>query len=371
MAVDLPLHRGRGPPQLGSDRPQRGPEAQQVSDHQPLRQGQVPPAPVGLGLLDGGLVRGVPTDPLASLPGHTQDPARGRVRDPLAHQVPVRRLPLSGPRPGPPGKQRLGMSSRGVHRRDPLGLLPAPDVLDATPAQGLPGRCPLWPQAQSGRRGPDRRPGLAQLDEAPLPPPVPRRAPHTRRLARRPDALAGIKSDPEALLDAGFPAKVMTPVTTTRSGIVPPGHERRRETQTLLRLWNTQPFIAQTDEAFTDPAAGGLLAHPSYPGGSLETTPLGQHREEPHTSRRIRGQPHRRTTLREGVASTDGIRGASCGTPSRAAAGGAALSRAVRQRSRLTPKARGELGGRESCRGGRTLLALTDASRPGRARWPG
>ena len=66
----------------------------------------------------------------------------------------------------------------------------------------------------------------------------------------------------------------------------------------------------QGKEALPQPPEAGLLTHTGRAGGRFDTTPLSHSGQKPNPSSRIGSQIHRRTTFKEGVATTDGgIRG--------------------------------------------------------------
>src|SRR5450631_528119 len=66
-------------------------------------------------------------------------------------------------------------------------------------------------------------------------------------------------------------------------------------------------------ETLPKPPEAGLLTHTGRAGGRFDTTPLSHSSQKPNPSSRIGSQIHRRTTFKEGVATTDRIRGPSCG----------------------------------------------------------
>jgi hypothetical protein len=65
----------------------------------------------------------------------------------------------------------------------------------------------------------------------------------------------------------------------------------------------------QGKETLPQPPEAGLLTHTGRAGGRFDTTPLSHSGQKPNPSSRIGSQMHRRTTFKEGVATTDRIRG--------------------------------------------------------------
>ena len=107
---------------------------------------------------------------------------------------------------------------------------------------------------------------------------------------------------------------MMTHRNSDNSVTIPLDNTSGEVAQFGLRISHADTQGTRGKETLPQPPEAGLLTHTGRAGGRFDTTPLSHSGQKPNPSSRIGSQIHRRTTFKEGVATTDRIRGPLSGT---------------------------------------------------------